>query len=345
MAHMKRRSTSPAMWQSYPLAAKFTGLLLVGLMVRVLAAQAPGASDTLLREETDVLGYKYQVPHESLSKGAKGKQNEIRVRSTVRQILNGQLSLNEPANKLQFRSYFQQYLFPLMTTEEGLKSIAKDRQDFFRDVQNAKNPDAHREIVDLTLASMMKIVQDNYRPAARYNAMLIISSLNDQEANNIGVPQTLPEPMRAALPFILLQFQKPETPDAIRLAALLGLGRHLEWENYKEPPSTMMPAAQRAEVIKSLTALAESKQPPPGRQPEAHNWLRRRAIEALSLGSLKKADPDIAATMDKLLKDESEPLSVRCTVASAFGQDGIAGGQNRRRRDRERARLYGSSGM
>lgn len=47
---------------------------------------------------------------------------------------------------------------------------------------------------------MTKIVQDPaYRPAARYDAMLIISSLNDVEPNNIGATPTLPEPTKAAL--------------------------------------------------------------------------------------------------------------------------------------------------
>jgi hypothetical protein len=222
--------------------------------------------------------------------------------------------------KLQFREYYQTYLFPLMTTPEGLKTIAKDRQDFLRDLQAAKSPEAHREIVDLTLATMKNIVQDNYRPTVRYNAMLLIDSLNDQEPNNLGVPQTLPEPMRAATRFILEQFQKQDNPDSIKLAALLGLARHLEWENFKEPPSTPMQPAVKAEIIKSLTVLAEEKQPPPGRDSEPHNWMRRRAIEALSMTCLKRPDEGIAATMDKLLKDESEPLNVRFTVATVLGK-------------------------
>src|SRR5205823_5238506 len=61
-------------------------------------------------------------------------------------------------------------------------------------------------------------------------------------------------------------------------------------------------------------------EPPEGRDAEGHIWLRRRAIEALSMGSLIKPDPRIADTLDKLLRDETDSLTVRCTVASCLGK-------------------------
>src|SRR5439155_24876892 len=240
MAYMNRKRISEADGRRFQLATKLAVAAAICLSVRMLLAQATPAADAIAPEEIDSLGYKYQVPKKEWL-GTKGKSEEMKTRQGVRRILNGEFSINEPANKLKFREYFQRYLFPLMTTEEGLRSIIKDRQDLFRDVQTAKSPDAHREIIDLTLASMMKIVTDNYRPQTRYNAMLIISNLNDQEPGNLGTTQTLPEPMRAALPFIVQQFKKADTPDSIKLAALLGLARHLEWDNYKEAPSTPMP--------------------------------------------------------------------------------------------------------
>jgi len=301
------------------LAAKVAMAMVVCLAVRILLAQAPAPADLAAREQVDAHGYKYLAPNEKYL-GAKGRTAEVKMRGNVRQVLSGQYSINDPAVKLQFREYYQTYLFPFMTTAEGLKSIAKDRRDFFGDLEKAKSLEAHRELLDLTLAAMKSIVQDNYRPETRYNAMLIISNLNDQEPNSLGVPQTLPEPMRTALPFILEQFKSPNAPDSIKLGALLGLSRHLEWENYKEQTSTPMQPALKGDVIKELTRLAEEKQPPPGRDPEAHNWMRRRAVEALSMACLKKSDADIVATMEKLLKDESEPLNVRFTVASVLGK-------------------------
>src|SRR5437867_4013071 len=84
------------------------------------------AAGTVAREEIDTKGYKYKVPNEKWL-GTKEKTEEIKTRRNVRQVLNGEYSINEPAIKLKFREYYQKYLFPLMTTEEGLRTIVKDR--------------------------------------------------------------------------------------------------------------------------------------------------------------------------------------------------------------------------
>jgi hypothetical protein len=306
------------------LTAKIACALAICLTVRVLLAQppaAPAASAASVREEVDARGYKVQIPSEAYTDPKNRAKLQSFKNSGLRTIVSGQPSqINDAGTRATVDRFFQQYFFPMMTTEEGLKTIADDRNFFLRQyVQSAKDTAAHTYLINTALTSASKIVQDNYHPAARYNAMLLISSLNDQELNTQGAAQTLPEPMRAALPFILQQFQKADNPDVVKLAALLGLSRHLEFDNYR-PAATAMPADRKAEIIKSLTELVETKEPAEGRSSEAHTWIRRRAIEALSMACLAKPDPGIAATLDSLLKDESEPLSIRLTVASLMGK-------------------------
>jgi len=282
------------------------------LFVRMIVAQAP--PDIPIREELDGEGKKYQVPNDKLRKS---RTEEQRLRTDARAVLAGQKSLAEPTTRQNFHGFYRAYLFPMMTTEEGLKTIGKERQDLLRDLMTSKNPEAHKEVVDFTIPAMVKIVQDKeYRPQARYNAMLILSSLNDVEMNNVGAAQTLPEPAKAALPIILQQYQKTDR-DEIKLAALLGLARHLEFDNYKQQ---QMPPAGKAAIVKELTALAEMKEPPAGRGPDVHLWMRRRAVEGLAAACLTKADADIAALMDRLLRDETDATGLRLAVASALGR-------------------------
>jgi hypothetical protein len=317
MVRVNRKMASPAVSFWPGLAAKIAAAFSLCLMVQILLAQAPPPPDILVREEVDAQNYKYQIPNETLrkSKPAVGKEQ-----TSVRQVLGGTISINDPTARTRFRAYFLSYLFPMMTTEEGLKTAAQDRLLFLRDLMGAKSNEAHREVVDLSLSALSKIVLDKaYRPAARYNAMYIISSLNDVEPTTTGATQSLPEPMRAALPIILQQVQKADT-DEIRVAALLGLSRHLEWDNYKQPPSTPMPPAAKAAAVKVLTELAEAKEVPAGRNPDVHNWIRRRAIEGLGAACLTKADAEIAATMERLLKDQTDELNVRLTVAATLGR-------------------------
>jgi hypothetical protein len=308
------------------MAGKIAITLAIALAAGLLWAQAPGtpSADTAPQEQTDAQGYKYQVPTESLKK----KADEQRHRNAVRSIWNNpaQGALSNPAVRLNFRQYFLNYLFPVMTTEEGLKTIATDRQRFFLDLIGAKNTEAHRELVDLTFQAMSRIVADDgYRLAARYNAMLIISQLNDVEPVTTGSNPTVPEPMRNALQFILDQFRKEDNPDPIRLAALLGLARHLECDNYRDiQPSPPIPPARKAEIIKELIALAEAKDLPEGRDSEVHKWFRRRAIEALAIACSKKSDASVVASIEGLVKDESQPQAIRFAAAAAMGKMSLA---------------------
>jgi len=298
------------------LGTKIAVAIALFLSVRMIVAQAPPAGGAV-REDTDAQGYKYQVPTDELRKK---KTEEARYRNKARAVLNGQESIAEPAARQVFKGFFLYYLYPMMTTEEGLKTIGKERQDLLRDLANSKNPDAHKEVVDFTIPAMTKIVQDPaYRPQARYNAMLILSSLNDVEPNTVGSAQTLPEPAKGTQRIILQQFQEADR-DEIKLAALLGLTRHLEWDNYKQPPSTPMPAGGRNAIVKELVKLAEAKEPPAGRGADVHLWMRRRAVEGLTAACLTKADADIAAVMERLVRDEADSTSLRLAVATAMGR-------------------------
>src|SRR5690606_1098422 len=98
-----------------------------------------------------------------------------------------------------------------------------------------------------------------------------------------------------------------------------GIVRHLEWDNFLDG-GTQIPPAQRADLLKELTALAEKKEPPAGRSLAGHNWMRRRAVEALALAGAKKTDAAVAATIDKILADDTDSLMVRCAAASATGR-------------------------
>jgi hypothetical protein len=61
------------------------------------------------------------------------------------------------------------------------------------------------------------------------------------------------------------------------VAALLGILRQLEWDEYRKQ-TPRMAADARADIVKELIALAEATKPPAGRSLEGHTWMRRRAV-------------------------------------------------------------------
>ena len=288
-----------------------------GFLASPCSAQAP-AGRSRAPQAADESGYKIMVPTKTL---ASDKVAESKFRTLVQNVLKGSLPLAE--NQAKFDSYYTWFSFPMMTqtTPEAFKELPERRNRFFRtELEIATSPEAHAHLVDLTLGEMTAIVQDTYHPAVRYNAMLIISSLNDQEVVRTGSDKRVPEPMQRALPIILAEFQRPENSDAIKVAALIGLSRHLEWDPHRAAGSNPIPAALRTQIINELLTLVQAKDPPPGRDAEGHVWFRRRAAEALGFACYSKLETPVADAFDQILRDATEPLALRCTVATSLGR-------------------------
>src|SRR5262245_19807763 len=114
------------------LAAKIGAAALICVMVRVLLAQAPATPPAPAasgpREDVDARGYKIQVPLEAYM-DPKNRTKLQKLKNEVRGFVTSQPSpINDAATKSTVDRFFIQYFFPLMTTEEGLKSIADDRK-------------------------------------------------------------------------------------------------------------------------------------------------------------------------------------------------------------------------
>ena len=69
------------------------------------------------------------------------------------------------------------------------------------------------------------MAKQNYHPAARYNAMLIVGELNDKEAVKGGSSPTAPEPSAQALIAMLKELDSPTQIDPVRVACLINYGR------------------------------------------------------------------------------------------------------------------------
>lgn len=310
------------------LIVKMVLALAACLTLRVVLAQAPAPTAA---EVVDARGFKVLVPHENLAANTEKAKKALRETVTqINQILNRPDVLGD--RRTIFENYYSLYLFPILTqtTDEALKALPDERQRLFRDLERCKSLDAHAVLVGLTLQEMNKIVNDNFHPAVRYSAMLTISGLNDVEPQRTLAPYMTPEPMTRALPVIFANYQKAKDNDPVKVAALLGLVRHLEWDSYRTQnlPASQMTPGQRKAVVDELLKLAQMKTPPANVDPQGHVWLRRRAVEGLGNACAARQDPgkpdaaiaQVPAALDALLRDETEPLPLRLTVAATLGR-------------------------
>jgi hypothetical protein len=238
--------------------------------------------------------------------------------SRVRGVLSGAVPF--AGNEAAFEEYYVKYLFPswTLTDDEHLGALAKDR-DRFLTIDLGKSTGAvHDKLVELTNTKMSQIAQDpDLHPGVRYNAVLVLGALNAKEADRVA--RTNPEPLPKAFPVLAGLFQNAEESDAVRVAALLGILRHLEWDDYRVTTSKLA-ADEKAAIVQQLIALAQTTEPPAGRSLEGHTWMRRRALEGLMYFSLAGPSQEIAGVLEKLIADEAEPIALRCTAADIMGR-------------------------
>jgi hypothetical protein len=191
------------------------------------------------------------------------------------------------------------------SSDEWITALPRERKILFNFLKQASaNP--HTRIVDLTFAKMKDVATQNYHPAVRYNAMLVISELNSQEAGS-STPAT---PYAAALPFMADQLANPDQLESVRIAAAVGVLRHAELMGQGGG------ADRTAAIAKILPVAADAK---------AHPWLRSRTIEALAALTQPAPDDNVVKLMAATIGNENEPIGLRLATAAAIGRLDLKG--------------------
>ncbi|MFM8249966.1 MAG: hypothetical protein ACKOBW_00060 [Planctomycetota bacterium] len=257
------------------------------------------------------------------------RQRITAVKAMVNAVTSGEQQL--AANQPNFDNYFNQYLFPRLTWVANIESpssfnfLVEQRNLILN--QYLRKPtlpaEVHDQLVRIVAAGMTKIATGNYHPAARHNAMLIIAELNTKEL--VRVPVTPPEPYAAALTPMVDALGDPMQLDVVRVAALVGILRHVQWDTRQREKLAEQPAIKRIEdplrdrIGQLAMAIINTKAPPAGRTLDGHAWMQRRSIEILSVMGTISSDINAAQTIEAFVSDNDAPISLRCTAAEALG--------------------------
>ncbi len=255
-----------------------------------------------------------------------GKETEAtkKINKLVRDVINGQAQLSQ--NEASFDKYFTLYEFPRMTQidDKSLARLPRERAAFMRNyVTLVKRPEVHDRIVQLTYRSMKDIVTKNFHPAVRYNAMVIIGELNSQEPNFLTSNASVPLPYADALDFMITQLRDPQQIDAVRVAALTGILRHVDMNAYSQQ---QYPAGVRQALLKQMLPIALDKKVPANRSEEGHAWLRGRAIEVVAALGQPAYDAAVVQALWNVVADSKEPFDLRFTAAAGLGRMDLRAG-------------------
>jgi hypothetical protein len=196
-------------------------------------------------------------------------------------------------------------------TQADLNEIGVYVKKLLTDIRNSTDT-ARNELLAKTLAALSKIAaSEEVKPAVRYNAVLVIGQLVQKEAEASGTP---PTPYSAALPYLVETYQNGNTPEYVRVGALLGIVRHaycgIADQNLRQ---TVIPNLLIGAVMSGRPTEEGGSQ---GSR-EVIDWSRRIALEGL--GALKSADAKIVDTLLNIMEGEKDSFDMRTLAAKTFG--------------------------
>jgi hypothetical protein len=214
-------------------------------------------------------------------------------------------------NEKQFDDYWK-WLLSQFTWPEKRGELHNLRTELKRPLIQSRSGVPHDRITNLAFNFLSRIADnEQYHPAVRFNAVLVLGDLNTDEGRISSKED--PVPLAEALPKLmsLLDLNRPVNPvnDAERVAALVGITRHVRYGSTNE---------QLQDAMLDILTRERLEQ----RSEEADQWLRRRAANILGLlGSPgSPSDPDkVVEVLATLLSQEQASLAERCAMADALG--------------------------
>lgn len=241
------------------------------------------------------------------------------------------LAAQVPLNVSDFDKFFTDQLFPQFTlikenvvlthdellknNKEGGSMLPVCRREFLQQFVNAaKDKTAYDRLTQLTVKTMSDIATENYHPLSRYTAVMVLDNLHEFVDPTV-LSREEPKPLAAAFPKLLACL---DSIDVVKVAALNGLKRHVQ---------AGLDADSRRRLAAALLKMVGDKTADAASTPAAHDWVRRQAIEVLTM--LAQADPaanqPIAAACDAILRDGSSSIELSCAAAKALGSLKLTG--------------------
>ena len=215
------------------------------------------------------------------------------------------------AQKDAIKTYYVGHVFAGMSQPSALDDAMRFpgwRKELVSDLERLRgNTELYRYLRDdLAFRFLRRMVIDNYHPACRYNATLMIGMLNDQEGNRSS-STPFARPYKPGRDFLIQVASSKKVPDSVRIAALIGLRRHAEL--------LAVAGTNDAALFNTLAGITRENVALDAKADAAY-WQKRLAIEGLgAMGSSSGI-----AVISPIVGDQNMPLSVRCAAARALGQ-------------------------
>jgi hypothetical protein len=204
------------------------------------------------------------------------------------------------------RGFLEEIALPQLALEANRSMIERVRKRIreylLADITNEKAAD---EAIKAAMAFMETLAgNDDADPVVRVNAMLLIGELQSMDR----------KPWQPAAAVLAAAVANADLPKAVRIAACVGLARHVE-----ATKGVAQEQQRMAEVaVPAITAILNEPVKEPISQPMAveNDWIAARCLSMLpQLGPLS---PATAAEVVRILNEDNRSINVRVRAATAL---------------------------
>ena len=210
--------------------------------------------------------------------------------------------------------YYKTYYFPVMTqtTPVALAGLGKKREDLMKQLRGSLVPAAQDHLAKLTMGVMRVLARDNYHPAVRYNATLILGMLDKKYAANGSPPIALPAGTNELLELLEKnEFNGVKVHPSVKVGAMEGLERHVRFG---------LEAKYADRVTQAAMAMLSQKPSALDVDADVNNWIKCQAASVLTKQFKDGPNAEVHAALTKLIADEKMSLEDRCCVVGLLAK-------------------------
>ncbi len=214
------------------------------------------------------------------------------------------------------------FVIPMMTQtdEQTLSQLGNMRATFFRAyVRDARNVQLRNTLFGVVIPAMQEIVQGNYHPACRVNAMVLLGELNVVEGSVRSSSRSLPELNPALLAFMVNSVESTDLPQYLRVPALAGIERHAA----ARTPGTNRPLSEAeanriSQNMANILALDPEVEENKNTDPDLIYWMKRRAVRILGLVGRTGPNNQFADSLYAIVTDSQLDPYIRTDAVSSY---------------------------
>lgn len=250
---------------------------------------------------------------------------EVRQAKTIRGKVNQALRTGPFAadGKKHIDDYYKKFYFPSMTQYDStsMMRLGRLRADLMKTLRGAREPKAQQHLRDLTLSVMRAFCRDNYHPAVRYNASLIMGML-DQKFPQGGANAAAPVVLSAATNDLLELLESNEFNDvkvhpSVKVGALQGLERHVQFGMDPKFADRVTKAALAVVAQDAETLEVDA---------DVNNWMKCQAARVLARQYKDGPSKEVHTALTALIADDKLSLDDRCCVTGLLEKITFAAG-------------------